>query len=344
MADQIQPIIIKKIKKSGGGHGGGAWKIAYADFVTAMMAFFLLLWLLNSVTQQQLEGIANYFAPISTSASTSGSGGVLGGKTLGEPGAMEQSASRPSVTVDLPPPKSGATNLETNQDAGATNQSQTEIQKQKKIQQKKEEKQFQDAKKSLDQAIQGIPQLNRLAKSLLIDDTPEGLRIQLVDQKGLAMFPSGGSDMYLHTRKVLELVAKVINQMPQKIAISGYTDSKKFVNDKGYSNWELSADRANNARRVLMELHVAENRVTRVVARAATDPLMPNDPTNARNRRLSIILLRGTGIKAPAPTSPSAPPSNDPSQQNQTQPNQITPPGQTPPITGNSGNISIIQQ
>jgi len=303
MADQLQPIIIKKVKKSGGGHGGGAWKIAYADFVTAMMAFFLLLWLLNSVTQEQLEGISNYFAPVSTSKSTSGSGGILGGKTLGEQGAMEQSASRPSVTVDLPPPKSGATDLQTNQDAGATQDNLEQLQQQK------EEQQFQEAEKSLNTAIQGIPQLKDLAKSLLIDDTPEGLRIQLVDQEGLAMFPSGASDMYLHTRKVLELVAKVINKMPQKIAISGHTDATKFVNGSGYGNWELSADRANDARRVLRELDVPDDRIARVVGRAATDPLMPEDPTNARNRRLSIVLLRGTGQqKTPAQTENQPPP------------------------------------
>ncbi len=294
MADQLQPIIIKKIKKGGGGHGGGAWKIAYADFVTAMMAFFLLLWLLNSVTQEQLEGISNYFAPTAASNSTSGSGGVLGGKTMGEEGAMEQSASRPSVAVDLPPPKSGATDLETDENAGATDQTLEEIQA------KKEEQQFEDAEKTLKKAMQGIPQLKELADSLVIDNTPLGLRIQLVDQEGLAMFPSGGSEMYLHTRKVLELVAKVIIKMPQQIAISGHTDSTKFINENGYSNWELSADRANDARRVLKDLGVPENRVARVVGRAATEPLMPEDPTNPRNRRLSIILLRGTGHQTPA--------------------------------------------
>ncbi len=315
MADQLQPIIIKKVKKGGGGHGGGAWKIAYADFVTAMMAFFLLLWLLNSVTQEQLEGISNYFAPVSTSKSTSGAGDILSGKTLGEEGVMEQSASRPSVTVDLPPPKSGATDLETNEDAGATEEQLEEVQA------KKEEAQFEEAEDALNKAIQGIPQLKQLADSLLIDNTPEGLRIQLVDQEGLAMFPSGGSEMYLHTRKVLELVAKVINEMPQQIAISGHTDATKFVNEAGYSNWELSADRANNARRVLKNLHIPEERIARIVSRAATEPLMPEDPTNARNRRLSIVLLRGTSVQTP-PAKAVTPPG----EQDQTAPREPTQP------------------
>ncbi len=289
-----QTIIIKKIKKSGGGHHGGAWKIAYADFVTAMMAFFLLLWLLNSVTQDQLQGIADHFAPISTSKSTSGSGQILGGKVVGEPGAMDVSSSRASVSVDLPPPKAGSGG-EQSSDAPPPDAPPSDASK------KQEQAQFDKAASELRQAIESVPSLRRLAKSLLIDNTPEGLRIQIVDQKGLAMFPSGSAKMYLHTRKVLELVAKVINTMPQKISISGHTDSVKFHTDNGYSNWELSADRANAARRELEKLGVPFERVAKVVGKAATEPLMPDDPKNARNRRLSIILLRGTGKKKAVP-------------------------------------------
>jgi len=296
MAD-LQPIIIKKVYKSGGGHGGGAWKIAYADFVTAMMAFFLLLWLLNSVTQEQLEGISNYFAPTSASSSQSGSGDILAGKTIGEQGVSQQDASRPSVVVDLPPPKVGAADIQDVQEGDASAQKLDELQKQQ------EEQQFKKAEKALKEAINSAPQLKQLAKSLLIDDTPEGLRIQLIDQEGLAMFPSGGSDMYLHARKVLELVSQVIQEMPQDIAISGHTDAVPFVTDDGYSNWELSADRANNARRVLEHLGVDDKRIARVVGRADTEPLMADDPKNARNRRLSIVLLRGTGVQ-PEPQAP----------------------------------------
>lgn len=290
MADQ-QPIIIKKVYKSGGGHGGGAWKIAYADFVTAMMAFFLLLWLLNSVTQDQLEGISNYFAPTTASSSQSGSGDILAGKTIGEEGVSQQNASRPSVVVDLPPPKVGVADIQDIEEGEAAAQKLDELRKQE------EESQFERAEEALNEAIQSSPQLNQLAKSLMIDNTPEGLRIQLVDQEGLAMFPSGGSEMHQHARKVLELVAQVIQEMPQDIAISGHTDAVPFVSDDGFSNWELSADRANNARRVLKSLGVHEDRVARVVGRADNEPLMPEDPKNPRNRRLSIVLLRGTGIQ-----------------------------------------------
>ncbi len=134
-----------------------------------------------------------------------------------------------------------------------------------------------------------------MAQSLIIDNTPEGMRIQIVDQEGLAMFPSGGSNMYLHTKRVLELVAKVIVAMPQKIKVSGHTDATKFITLTGYSNWELSADRANASRRALHDLGVPESRFSRVVGLAATEPLLADDPKNPRNRRLSLILLRGTG-------------------------------------------------
>ena len=305
----LQPIIIKKASKSHGGHHGGAWKIAYADFVTAMMAFFLLLWLLNSVTQEQLEGISNYFAPVTASTSTSGSGDILGGKVITEEGASQSSTSRDAVTVDLPPPKAGTgggdgekENDEAAEAAPETAEAAPEAAADPTDEQmkKKEEEQFEKAKEELEETIAGIPQMKQLMDSLLIDNTPEGLRIQLLDQDGLAMFPSGGADMYLHTRKLLEVVAKVIVKMPQKISITGHTDAVPFVSDSGYSNWELSADRANSARRELLHFTVPESRMSHIVGKAATDPIMPDDPKNARNRRLSIILLRGSSSGASA--------------------------------------------
>lgn len=296
MAEQA-PIIVKKIKKGAHGHHGGAWKIAYADFVTAMMAFFLLMWLLNSVTEEQLEGISSYFAPVSASQTTSGAGGVLGGKTIGEEGAVEKTTSRPSVTMNLPPPKAGS-GSEADADEGKE-ETKGEVSEDdaEELLRKVEEEQFEEAEKELKEAIESVPSLKNLAKNLLIDNTPEGLRIQLIDREGLAMFPRGGSDMYLHTKKIMELVSKIILQMTQKISISGHTDASKFVTDTGYSNWELSADRANSARRALMDLSIPEDRVQLVVGKAATEPLFADDPKDPRNRRLSIVLLRGTGDK-----------------------------------------------
>jgi len=287
-----QPVIIKRIKKSAHATHGGAWKIAYADFVTAMMAFFLLLWLLNSVTQEQLEGISNYFAPISASRSTVGSGGVLGGSSATVEGSAKSATAKDSVTQDLPPPQAGAggeqSSLTPDEEAAA------------EVLRQKEEEQFKQAKEQLENTIAGMPQMKQLADSLMIDNTPEGLRIQLIDKEGLAMFPSGSAEPLLHTKRLLELVSKVILGMPQQISISGHTDAKKFVSDSGYSNWELSADRANAARRELTHFKVPYEKVSLVVGKAATEPLLPDDPQSARNRRLSIVLLRGTGDDNPA--------------------------------------------
>ncbi len=280
-----QPIIIKKIKKGGhgGGHGGGVWKIAYADFVTAMMAFFLLLWLLNSVTQEQLQGISNFFAPVTTSKSQTGSGQVLGGKTVGEPGAGETPTSRAAVAQDLPPPKVGTGPAEGAGDADDDG---------KKAQ---EEEQFKEAEEVLRKSIESVPALRQLAENLLIDNTPEGLRIQIVDQQGRAMFPPGGAEPFLHTRRLLEVVAKVILEMTQKISIAGHTDSTGYSDETKYSNWELSADRANAVRRALVQYNVPQTRVGLVVGKAYVDPLKVENPGDPSNRRLTIVLLRGTG-------------------------------------------------
>jgi len=301
MADEAkQPIIIKKIKKAGHGHHGGAWKIAYADFVTAMMAFFLLLWLLNSVTQEQLAGISNYFAPVTASSSTSGSGDILGGKTITEEGAAQNSTSRDSVTVDLPPPKAGTGGGDgeddgaSGGDADSGDGSQSDAEATAEQLKKVEEQLFDQVKDELENAMASLPQMRQLQKSLLIDNTPEGLRIQIVDSKGLSMFPSGSAEMYQRTKIILELVSKVIATMPQHISIAGHTDSVPFTNED-YGNWELSADRANAARRTLVHFKVSEDRIDRVVGKAATEPLLPDDTENAQNRRLSITLLRGTG-------------------------------------------------
>ena len=143
--------------------------------------------------------------------------------------------------------------------------------------------------------MRDTPGLEALAKSLLVDNTPEGLRIQIIDQEGLPMFPRGESEMYPHTAKLLELVARVVGRVPQDIAITGHTDATRYQNDAAYSNWELSADRANAARRALAQFGVPEHRIARVVGKAATEPLIPADPSAPGNRRLSVILLRGTG-------------------------------------------------
>lgn len=302
-----QPIIVKKIIKVAAGHHGGAWKVAYADFVTAMMAFFLLLWLLNAVTEEQLSGIANYFSPVSVSDKTSGAGGMLAGQTMADSGAMRNIMAQPSISIDIPPPeferKSGDEGEDMEENAGKEEMSEEEAAaaEAEKRREQQESEQFAEAEEALREAIEAVPQLKQLSSSLLVDETSEGLRIQIIDQEGLAMFPRGSSAMYTHTRKVFELVAQVIVEMPQQIAISGFTDSTKYSGRTDYGNWELSADRANATRRVLIEKGLSSDRIARVVGKADMEPLLPDDPTNAKNRRISLILLRGTGYQPPPP-------------------------------------------
>jgi chemotaxis protein MotB len=314
------PIIIKK-KKRGGGHGhhGGAWKVAYADFVTAMMAFFLLLWLLNATTEEQRIGIANYFAPSVAPDATSGSNGVMGGQTVTTDGAMVAENSTPSVTVEIqttPAETDGsdggaadanaadasavlAAAQSDSADQASSSQQQTALvqqpdssdQEAQKLLKELEDEQFRQAEHQLRQAIQQVPDLKTLAQNLIIDRTPEGMRIQLVDQDRISMFSSGSAKMEDYTKKLLDLVAQVVARMPNKISISGHTDSTPYQSDNGYSNWELSADRANASRRELLAAGLSPDRIANVVGKADTDPLLPDDPSSPRNRRLSIVLL-----------------------------------------------------
>lgn len=285
-----QQIIIKRVKKVAAGHHGGAWKVAYADFVTAMMAFFLLLWLLNAVTEEQLTGISNYFAPSMASQSQSGAGGILGGQVIGE-GAMQSNTSSPSLIQHLPPTSIGPGGEDLTSQATEPMDGMGEKEFKEALAEREQAK-FEKAKDVLESAMKGIPELKQFQGSMLVDNTSEGLRIQITDQEGLAMFPSGSSAMYGHTKALLDLVGRVVNQLPNKVSISGYTDAVPFRDPSGYSNWELSADRALASRRALVSAGVPESRIDRVVGRADTDPLVLNDPKAARNRRISIILLR----------------------------------------------------
>ncbi|MDH3920649.1 MAG: hypothetical protein OEU25_21005, partial [Rhodospirillales bacterium] len=186
------PIIIKKVKKiAGGGHHGGAWKVAYADFVTAMMAFFLLLWLLNVTTDEQKRGIADYFSPASLARQSSGSGGILGGATLSAEGAMRSQRSQVGLTLELP--SSDEESVTKGHEEGALDEDQVE-----NLLAKREEEQFAAAEEALRQAIESVPELQALAENLLIDQTPEGMRIQIVDQAKKSMFPIGRAEMYDH--------------------------------------------------------------------------------------------------------------------------------------------------
>ncbi|MCH8090981.1 MAG: OmpA family protein [Proteobacteria bacterium] len=328
MASNEAPIIIiKRIKKvqHGGGHGGGgAWKVAYADFVTAMMAFFLLLWLLNVTTDEQRRGIADYFVPAVASRSSSGSGGVMGGVSMALEGArrtenMRVGVSKPMSSTDDENQEITDDNLpvlargDSNDDENMDKENLTEEELNELLAQR-EEKMFAAAEKALRDAIAGTPELSRLADSLVIDQTVEGLRIQIIDQERFTMFPLGSSDMFAHTKKMLEQIAKVIVNLPNKVAVTGHTDATPYTKSSRYSNWELSTDRALASRRALLEYGLGAGRITRVVGKAAGELLVPEDPTSPRNRRISMVLLREARLpfkarepmpKKPAPTAPA---------------------------------------
>jgi chemotaxis protein MotB len=300
------PVIIKKVKAAGhgGGHHGGAWKVAYADFVTAMMSFFLLLWLLNVTTDVQKRGIADYFDPTISSKSQSGAGGVLGGLTIGSPGSQALPLSQPALEIarmalrqpdqDTDDDAAAASSSKSSDD-DSPQQNQVKPIDDKALEKQfaeREQKRFEAAEKALREAIQDVPDLAKLADNLIIDNTPEGLRIQLVDQDKQPMFPLGSAEMLDPAKKLIALIAQVVIRMPNKISITGHTDSTGYPAGGKYTNWELSSDRANDSRREFIADGVPPDRVERMVGLADRDPLVPNDPASPRNRRISIVLLR----------------------------------------------------
>jgi chemotaxis protein MotB len=287
------PILIKKIKKvSGGGHHGGAWKVAYADFVTAMMAFFLLMWLINTTSPEQKRGIADYFAPASISQTTSGSGGILGGTALGDDGARSSGSS--SVIEQMAPraPDSNQVGSSDETLSGATEEELREALA------RKESDSFASAAQSLRQAMQDMPELAELSKQMLIDQTPEGLRIQLVDQDGRSMFREGQAVPNDRARILLRAVARIINQLPNRVTISGHT-SANVTGRQSDGDWPLSAQRADSSRQILQSAGVMSDRIYQVSGKANSDPLFPDDPTLAGNRRIAIILLREKPVLPP---------------------------------------------
>lgn len=290
MANELAPIIIKKVKKGGHAAHGGAWKVAYADFVTAMMAFFLLLWLLNVTTTEQKEGLSDYFAPTTSSLSQSGAGGMLGGRSMQTEGARLSDTGSPSVVSSIKPPEEGKKD-----DGEASKTREMEeaelLAKLAKI----EEQSFEQAKNEIRQAIAKDPELSGLEDNIVIDMTPEGLRIQIVDQFNESMFESGSSKITPRVQNLVKMIVKSIDELPNRLSISGHTDSSSF-NGRDYSNWELSSDRANASRRALLHAGLAPTRIDKVAGRADTDPLIRDDPSNPGNRRISIVLLRETPV------------------------------------------------
>ena len=282
------PILIKRVKKvSAAGHHGGAWKVAYADFVTAMMAFFLLMWLINTTSPEQKKGIADYFAPASVAPTTSGAGGLLGGTSLGQDGA-KQDGSAAAVLQSAPdaPAKDRLDRSTSAADAAASAQA------------KREADDFQSASESLRQAMQSLPELAELSKQVLVDQTPEGLRIQLIDQEGRSMFDAGSAKPNDRARLLLRAVSKVVAQLHNRITVAGHTSASAAGTRTG-DDWALSAARANASRALLQEAGIDPDRVYQVSGKANSDPLFPDDPTLAGNRRIALVLLREKPVLPP---------------------------------------------
>ncbi|PCI50481.1 MAG: motility protein MotB, partial [Alphaproteobacteria bacterium] len=256
MANEARPIIIKRIKKVSGGAHGGAWKVAYADFVTAMMAFFLMLWLLNSTSKEQKEGLADYFSPTTASTSSqSGAGDILGGTSLNTDGAQSS-----AVTVSIP-----ATTTEKSSEDETVKKETTEEEKFAELAASREQEYFEKMAEDIKTVIQESPELSKLKDQVLIDITKDGMRIQIVDKDNRAMFRSGTAVLYKYAEKMIRKIATIVTKMPNRISISGHTDATPFSGRANYSNWELSADRANASRRILNSAGVSANRVAEVL-------------------------------------------------------------------------------
>ncbi len=277
--EEKRPIVIKRIKKVTGGAHGGAWKIAYADFVTAMMAFFLLMWLLGSTTKGDLNGIAEYFKTPLKVAMMGGDGSgdassiIKGGgndlsKSAGQVKAGEIPAEKKMITL-----KAATEELV-------------------RLERKKELDKLKELKMNIEKAIDSNEKLKPFKNQILLDITTEGLRIQIVDEKNRPMFKIGRSELEPYTKDILHEIGKTMNEVPNKVSLSGHTDARPYSSDRrGFSNWDLSSDRANTSRRELIAGGMDESKVVRVVGMSSAVLYDKTDPFNPINRRISIIVM-----------------------------------------------------
>jgi chemotaxis protein MotB len=272
---KLQPIIIKKVKKGGHAAHGGAWKIAYADFVTAMMAFFLLMWLLGSTTEGDKKGIADYFgSPLKI---------AMGGGT----GSGDSS----SVV------KGGGNDL--TRDAGQVNKGETEAKRRtlqlkalKAEQRRAEVSRLEALKKKVEEVLAANPKLDAFRSQIRLEMTRDGLRIQIVDEQNRPMFDSGSAIVKPYMRDLLREIGGVLGEVPNRLTLEGHTDAQPFgTGERGYSNWELSSDRANASRRELGAGGLPEERVLLVQGLASSVLFDPAAPTSPVNRRISIIVM-----------------------------------------------------
>jgi chemotaxis protein MotB len=258
----------KKARGGGGAHHGGSWKIAYADFITAMMAFFLVMWLLSIVPKEELKGIADYFRmPLRVA--------IVGGPSNSAETSAIPGGGRDPIRDDGDVRRANGQRLEAQSEAD-----------------RRDQRRLEDLKKKLEALIQSNPILRNFRPQLILDITTEGLRIQIVDNQNRPMFATGRADVQPYMRDILRELGPVLNDLPNKISVSGHTDAVQYARgEKAYSNWELSADRANASRQELVAGGMSEGKVLRVMGLASSMSLVKDDPYAAVNRRISLIVL-----------------------------------------------------
>jgi chemotaxis protein MotB len=269
------PIIIKRVKKVEGGHHGGAWKIAYADFVTAMMAFFLLMWLIGSTAEGDRKGIAEYFQTPLRVALAGGSGSGDASSVI-DGGGEDLSRSAGQVRRADEPAERQTINLQA---------ARAELRRQ-------EAERLEGLRQRFEQAIQSNEKLAPFKNQIRLAITAEGLQVTVVDEQNRPMFDTGGADIKDYTRDVMRAIGGLLNDVDNAISLAGHTDAVQYARgERGYSNWELSADRANASRRELVAGGMKESKVLRVVGLGSSLPLDDADPLNPMNRRISLVVL-----------------------------------------------------
>ena len=266
MAENAQPIIVKKVKKvSHGGHHGGSWKVAYADFVTAMMAFFLLLWLLSSTNQETLTGIADYFS---------------------SPSAIDAAGGASTSMIEL------GSNIDRSKGDGEKQRESDSFEYYSEAFERMEMETLEALKEDIEKVIEQTPSIKEFKDQILIDITEEGLHIQIIDKNNRPMFDVGSSALKTYAKKILREISPILNEIPNKLSISGHTDASRYMRSDGYSNWELSSDRANAARRELVRSGTPISKIARVEGLASKFLLNKDKPFDPSNRRISILVLK----------------------------------------------------
>ena len=280
MSDDVRPIVIKRIKKVVGGAHGGAWKLAYADFVTAMMAFFMLMWLLGSTATGDLKGIADYFLnPLKLSMS--GGTGAGDATSVLKGGGKDMTSSSGQVKEGEVQAKKKSTPIR-----------ESKAEELRKEFEQREKATLGELKQNIEKLIENNSMLRQFKNQLLIDVTPEGLRIQIIDEKNRPMFDTSSAELKPYTKVILREIGRALNAVPNKVSFSGHTDAAQFGGgEKGFSNWELSANRANASRREMIYGGMDENKVLRVLGLSSTVLFDKNDPLSSANRRINIVVL-----------------------------------------------------